>query len=173
MGITPHPAVPCLNIMRFLYLIAIIAIILAVCCDGQKRRRRRRTTRSNARRTTTSRTVKDHCHDDLQHCTFNDCKLWFSGCKKTCGVCDLGIKDDEPDIPEECKDTWSDDTCPIVAENNWCNEDSYKGKCCMSCKVAEDTKDPECHDVAQGCSYYKKRMCQYYPHECRKTCGLC
>merc|ERR1711872_714548 len=92
--------------MRFFYLLALIVIVLAVCSDGQRRRRRRRSTRSpyTTRRTYTTRRAVTRRpthrakvgHDDLPHCTERDCNLWFSACKRTCGVCDLGAKEDEP-----------------------------------------------------------------------------
>ena len=78
-----------------------------------------------------------------------------------------------PPAPHRCEDDYA--ICPEIAANNWCDQEGYKGKCCLSCQVAEDTKDPLCHDVAQGCLYYKEDMCKpdYYPQECKKTCGLC
>ena len=46
-------------------------------------------------------------------------------------------------------------TLTFFAENNWCGAKGSAGKCCMSCKVAEETKDPDCYDKAECCVYYK------------------
>ena len=75
----------------------------------------------------------------------------------------------------DCSNNWTDDYCETVAVNNWCGTKEYGENCCGSCKRYEDTKDPECHDVAQGCVYYKEDMCKpdYYPDECKKTCDKC
>merc|ERR1719435_43053 len=80
---------------------------------------------------------------------------------------------ESPDDGGDCTDEYSN--CGIIAENNWCEATGYKGKCCASCKAAEEKKDPKCHDVAQGCVYYKDDMCKptMYPDECKKTCGGC
>ena len=73
----------------------------------------------------------------------------------------------------DCEDEY--DNCNVIAENNWCDAKGYAGKCCMSCKIAEETKDPDCYDEAQGCVYYKDDMCRpdHYKDQCRKTCGVC
>ena len=78
-----------------------------------------------------------------------------------------------PPEPSKCEDDY--DICPEIALNNWCEVEGYKGKCCMSCQIAEETRDPTCHDKAEGCAYYKDDMCkpENYPQECRKTCKLC
>ena len=79
-----------------------------------------------------------------------------------------------PDDGGDCVDEYSN--CGIIAVNNWCDEEHYKGKCCSSCKKYEEEKDPECHDVQKGCVYYKKDMCSKdggYADECKKTCGGC
>merc|ERR1719500_521173 len=73
----------------------------------------------------------------------------------------------------DCTDVFSN--CGTIAENNWCEEKHYVGKCCASCKAAEEAKDPDCHDTASGCVYYKDDMCKpdRSPDECKKTCGKC
>merc|ERR1719184_776397 len=84
-------------------------------------------------------------------------------------------EDESPDDGGDCTDPDQYSNCPIIAENNWCDAKGYKGKCCASCKAHEDSKDPDCHDVAQGCVYYKEDMCKpdRYPDECKKACGEC
>merc|ERR1719318_1791470 len=65
---------------------------------------------------------------------------------------------ESPDNGGDCTDEYSN--CGVIAENNWCEEKHYVGKCCASCKAAEEAKDPDCHDVTQGCVYYKDDMCK-------------
>ena len=109
------------------------------------------------------------CHDDLSHCEDLDCRKIAEGCKKTCGLCDLSA--DETDAVDACVDM--DTNCPVIAENNWCNEEGFKGRCCLSCDLAEKTKDLSCHDVGAGCVAHKTHMCKHYPDECKKTCNKC
>ena len=104
---------------------------------------------------------------------------------KTCELCDggLGAGDKGPrllgalgaaaDEPEECEDVWPDD-CAMIAENNYCHEPSYEGKCCKSCKVYEETKG-DCFDAEKGCAFHNtdNYMCENYGDKCKKTCKKC
>jgi len=74
---------------------------------------------------------------------------------------------------DDCVDAFNN--CAMIAANNWCDTQGYKGKCCKSCKLAIETRDPNCYDKASGCVYYKANMCSnsYHKNTCRKTCGVC
>ena len=64
-----------------------------------------------------------------------------------------------------CKDDFDD--CSMIAENNWCNEENFATECFMSCKLAEESKDPDCYVIE------KDKICKNYPVKCKKTCRLC
>ena len=166
-----HPTITLiLGTMRFLLFISLIILVLAITCEAQRRRRRRRQSAV--------------CKDVLPHCEDLDCRRYGSRCKKTCSrSCKKARKQrkrrqrkskaEQEDVPPgPCVDMYRE-YCPIIAENNWCKETGYKGKCCLSCTEHEKNKDPRCFDEAQGCAYYKEDMCTEYPEECKKTCGLC
>ena len=126
------------------------------------------------------------------------CPRYQDACKKTCGLCNggyggyggygvgakrprgygvLGAAADQPEEQapqeDECEDVLPDD-CPEIAENNWCHEPNYEGKCCKTCKLYEENKT-ECFDEEKGCSYHNKDnfMCENYGEKCKKTCKKC
>jgi len=63
--------------------------------------------------------------------------------------------------------------CARAANNNWCDQNAYKGKCCATCKKAKEDRDPSCFDSGKGCQLYKKDMCRRFKNKCKKTCGVC
>ena len=84
--------------------------------------------------------------------------------------------DDDDDAAEDCnEDEYSTDYCKKIAENNWCEEKNFVGKCCASCNLHKKSKDLNCYDEAKGCVFYKDDMCKenHYPDQCKKTCGGC
>ena len=141
----------------------------------------------------------ENCKDSSDHCNKRmHCPRYQDACKKTCGLCNggyggyggygvgakrprgygvLGAAADQPEEQapqeDECEDVLPDD-CPEIAENNWCHEPSYEGKCCKSCKLYKENKT-ECFDEEKGCSYHNKDnfMCENYGEKCKKTCKKC
>ena len=64
--------------------------------------------------------------------------------------------------------------CDTIAENNYCDDENFIGKCCKSCKKFDDEKDPYCYDQMKGCKHYKDLYCNsLFKSVCAKTCKFC
>ena len=64
--------------------------------------------------------------------------------------------------------------CDVIAENNYCDDENFIGKCCKSCRKFDEEKDPYCYDQMKGCKHYKSLYgSSAFQSVCAKTCKFC